>query len=158
MELVRRMPLRCSAAGCRYGRWRLLTTIVAGWSRKSWSNVRLDRSEELGAVPSHTSLNRGALIKLGIPESAIDMFGSEVTNTYQEVTSLREWAVRHHVHNIIVPTEVFSSRRVRWILEHQLADAGVKVQVDALDPTDYRRDQWWHSEQGLLNFQNEIIK
>jgi uncharacterized SAM-binding protein YcdF (DUF218 family) len=122
------------------------------------ADVGLDQSEALSIVPSHTSLIRGALIKLSVPDTAIEIFGSGVTNTYQEVMALREWAVRNRVHSIIVPTEVFSSRRVRWILEHELVGTEVKVQVAALDPTDYRRDQWWHSDQGLLNFQNEIIK
>jgi uncharacterized SAM-binding protein YcdF (DUF218 family) len=122
------------------------------------ANVHLDQSETIGAVPSHTSLNRGALISLGVPEAAIETFGNDVTNTHQEVLALREWAERSGVHSIIVPTEVFSSRRVRWILEHELAGTDVKVQVTALDPTDYSRDLWWHSDQGLLTFQNEIIK
>ena len=38
------------------------------------ANVRLDRLEGLGIVPSHTSLNRDALIKLGVPQTAIEPF------------------------------------------------------------------------------------
>jgi hypothetical protein len=85
-------------------------------------------------------------------------FGDDVSNTHQEVTALKEWAVRNSAHSIIVPTEAFSSRGVRWILEHKMADTGVKTQVAALDPTDYRRDQLWRTEQGVLNFQSEVIK
>jgi hypothetical protein len=95
------------------------------------ANVHLDQSEELGIVPSHSTLIHGALIKLGVPETAIEGFGNEVTNTYQEAMALREWMMRNRVHSVIVPTEVFSSRRVRWILEHELAGTGVKVQVAA---------------------------
>jgi uncharacterized SAM-binding protein YcdF (DUF218 family) len=144
------LSVRPMAAAEYYHRGLVKKVLVA--------NVRLDQSEALGIVPSHTSLIRGALIKLGVPEIAIENFGSGVTNTHQEVMALRAWAVRNRVHSIIVPTEVFPSRRVRWVLEHELAGTEVKVQVAALDPTDYRRDQWWRSDQGLLNFQNEIIK
>ena len=122
------------------------------------ANVHLDKSEELGVVPSHSTLIHGALLKLGVPDTAIEGFGNEVTNTYQEVIALREWVICNQVHGIIVPTEVFPSRRVRWILEHELAGLDVRVQVAALDPTDYHRDQWWRSDQGILNFQNEIMK
>jgi hypothetical protein len=122
------------------------------------ANVGLDQSELMGAVPSHTSLNRGALIKLGVPETAIEIFGSEVTNTFQEVIALREWAVRNRVHGLIVPTQEFSSRRVRWVLEQEFAGTGILIQVHAVNPTDYDYRVWWRSHQGLLAFQNEIIK
>ena len=41
------------------------------------SNVRLDQAEALGFLPSHTDLNRMVLIKLGVPEAAIEIFGIE---------------------------------------------------------------------------------
>jgi uncharacterized SAM-binding protein YcdF (DUF218 family) len=122
------------------------------------ANVGLDQSEALGAVPSHSSLIRGALLKFGVPEAAIASFGHEVRNTHEEVVALREWAIRGHLRSILVPTEVFSSRRVRWMLEHELAGNGIRIEVAAFDPTDYDRDHWWRSEQGILNFQNEVIK
>jgi uncharacterized SAM-binding protein YcdF (DUF218 family) len=122
------------------------------------ANVGLDQSEALGAVPSHFSLIQGALLKFGVPETAIESFGHEVRNTHEEVVALREWAVRGHFHSVLVPTEAFSSRRVRWMLEHELSGVGIRVEVAAFDPSDYDRDYWWRSEQGLLNFQNEVIK
>jgi uncharacterized SAM-binding protein YcdF (DUF218 family) len=144
------LSVRPMAAADYYHRGLVKKVLVA--------NVHLDQSEELGIVPSHSTLIHGALIKVGVPETAIEGFGNEVTNTYQEVMALREWVIGNRVHSVIVPTEVFSSRRVRWILEHELAGTGVKVQVSALDPTNYGRDQWWHNDQGPLNFQNEVIK
>jgi len=122
------------------------------------ANVHHDEAETRGIVPSHTDLNRNALINLGVPETAIEIIGRDVSNTYQEVVALREWAVRTHSHSIIVPTEIFSSRRVRWILEHAFRDTGVKIQVPAFDSPEYNRDEWWRNEQGLVIFQNEVIK
>jgi uncharacterized SAM-binding protein YcdF (DUF218 family) len=122
------------------------------------ANVHRDGAETRGIVPSHTDLNRGALINLGVPETAIEIFGSEVSNTYQEVVALREWAMRTHSRSVIVPTEIFSSRRVRWILAHVFRNTGVKIQVPTFDPPEYSRDEWWRSDQGLVTFQNEVIK
>jgi uncharacterized SAM-binding protein YcdF (DUF218 family) len=107
---------------------------------------------------SHTTWNRNVLLKLGVPETAIEIFGSELSNTYQEAAALREWAVRTHARSVIVPTEAFSSRRVRWVVEHELAGTGVQVQVPALDDIDYSPSDWWKDEKGVVAFQNEVIK
>jgi uncharacterized SAM-binding protein YcdF (DUF218 family) len=121
------------------------------------SNVRPGKAEML-FDSSHTTWNRNVLLKLGVPETAIEIFGSELSNTYQEAAALREWAVRTHARSVIVPTEAFSSRRVRWVVEHELAGTGVQVQVPALDDIDYSPSDWWKDEKGVVAFQNEVIK
>jgi uncharacterized SAM-binding protein YcdF (DUF218 family) len=144
------LPVRPAAAASYY-RAGLVTKVLI-------SNVHLDGVEMLGVVPSHTSLNRTAVVNLGVPDTAIELFGTDLTNTHEEVAALRDWALRTHAQRVIVPTEVFSSRRVRWMLHRVFAGTGVEIQVAALDPTEYSRDAWWRSEKGLISFQNEIIK
>src|ERR1700757_193097 len=60
--------------------------------------------------------SKAVLLKLGTPESAIEIFGHALSNTHQETLALRVWAEQHNLHSIIVPTETFSTRRVRWML------------------------------------------
>jgi uncharacterized SAM-binding protein YcdF (DUF218 family) len=122
------------------------------------ADVRRSPSEKLGVLPPHTELNRQVLLKLGVPEQAIETFGSASSNTREEALALRAWAEHTRSRTIIVPTEVFSSRRVRWMLEHVFAGSGVRVQVTALDALEYTRADWWRHEQGLIAFQNEVIK
>src|SRR5438876_1140298 len=45
------------------------------------SNVGGGRAEELGALPSHVTANRQVLVKLGVADSAIEVFGGKVMNT-----------------------------------------------------------------------------
>ncbi|MEA2987354.1 MAG: hypothetical protein QOG83_65, partial [Alphaproteobacteria bacterium] len=71
--------------------------------------------------------------------------------------ALRGWATRAGARSIIVPTEIFAARRLRWMLHRVFAD-DVTIRVPALDPLDYRRDNWWRNEAGLIGFQNEVIK
>ena len=122
------------------------------------SNVRLDKAETLGGLPSHTAMNRSVLLKLGVPDAAIETFGSELSNTYQEAVALREWAVRTHARSVIVPTQDFSSRRVRWVVKHELAGTAIEVQVPALDDPEYSLSDWWKNEKAIIEFQNEVIK
>jgi uncharacterized SAM-binding protein YcdF (DUF218 family) len=103
-------------------------------------------------------LNRVVLLKLGVPPEAIASFGIEVTNTYEEARALAEWAKANKIKSIIVPTDFFSTRRVRWILNKQLGSVGVRVEVQALSPLEYADDNWWQHEGAVNSFQLEVIK
>jgi uncharacterized SAM-binding protein YcdF (DUF218 family) len=61
------------------------------------------------------------LLKLGVPEGAIGMFGKENRSTWDEATALRDWADEHRVSRIIIPTEIFSARRVRWMFNREFS-------------------------------------
>jgi uncharacterized SAM-binding protein YcdF (DUF218 family) len=122
------------------------------------ASSRTSPSVKLGVSPSDLALNRAVLTKLGVPETAIETFGNELSSTFEESIALREWVERNRAMRIIVPTEVFSSRRVRWMLERALAGTGAQVRVPALESYEYRRDEWWRKEQGLIAFQNEFVK
>jgi uncharacterized SAM-binding protein YcdF (DUF218 family) len=121
------------------------------------SNVRPSRSEKLGIEISHVEANRQVLLKLGVPDSAIELFGENVANTRQEALALHQWAVAAGAHSVIVPTDMFSSRRLAWMLHRAFGDDAV-IHVVALDPLDYSRETWWQSEGGVIAFQNEFIK
>jgi uncharacterized SAM-binding protein YcdF (DUF218 family) len=114
-------------------------------------------AELLGALPTHTEANRNVLVRLGVSPTAIEIFGSSVRNTHDEAVALRDWAERSDAHSIIVPTEIFSTRRVKWVMRAVFANSAV-ISVPALDAQGYRRDDWWRHEGGLMAFQNEIMK
>jgi uncharacterized SAM-binding protein YcdF (DUF218 family) len=121
------------------------------------SNVAADNLERSGVVESHVAMNREVLLKLGVPASAIEVFGTNLKSTEQEVVALHDWAVQENVHSIIVPTESFVTRRLRWMVHHVFADED-DIEVIELSSAAYNRDDWWKTEAGVVGFQNEIIK
>jgi uncharacterized SAM-binding protein YcdF (DUF218 family) len=121
------------------------------------SNIGALPAEQLGALQSHVAANRNVLLKLGVPGDDIVIFGANLENTQQEVVALHLWAQQVGIHSIIVPTEIFGTRRLRWMLHHEFTDRP-DVRVVALDTPDYRRDNWWKSDVGIISFQNEILK
>jgi uncharacterized SAM-binding protein YcdF (DUF218 family) len=121
------------------------------------SSAHEGRVERLGVLPPHAEANRAVLLKLGVPAEAIEIFGSDLSNTHQEVLALHEWAARTGAHSIIVPTEIFAARRVRWML-HRVFDDATNIRVPAIEPAEYHGSDWWRDESGLLRFQNEILK
>jgi uncharacterized SAM-binding protein YcdF (DUF218 family) len=138
-------------AAARYYRERLAAKVLV-------AEVRPGPSTLIGVVPSHADLNRAVLVKLGVPAQAIETFGEGVTSTKEEALALRHWAERAGAVRIIVPTGLFSARRVRWMLQKAFAGSGISIDVPALDDPDYTSADWWLHEQGLISFQNEVIK
>jgi hypothetical protein len=97
------------------------------------------------------------LLELGTPASAIETFGNALRNTHQEVFALRAWLEHRNLRSIIVPTEIFSTRRVSWTL-HRAFPSKFMVRVIALDLPDYNRENWWQHRQGVTAFKTEVIK
>jgi uncharacterized SAM-binding protein YcdF (DUF218 family) len=108
--------------------------------------------------PTDSELNRTALLKLGVPPGAIEYFGNANSNTRKEAVAIRQWAERNAASAFIIPTEMFSARRVRWIFQRELSGRGVIIEVPSFEPLGYTRGEWWKAEQGVIAFQNELIK
>lgn len=121
------------------------------------SNARESPAEQLGVLLTHAAANRAVLLKLGVPAEAIESFGYNLRNTHDEALALRDWATQHDIRRIIVPTEIFAARRLRWMLHHVFGEKAT-VLVPALDPPEYRDDDWWQDEGGIISFQNEVLK
>jgi DUF218 domain len=115
-------------------------------------------SVALGVGAGHTEANRQVLLKLGVPASAIDTFGTANKNTKDEALALHAWAERHHASTIIIPVEIFAARRVRWMFDREFSGQLVQIAVQSFDPPNYARTSWWQNEYGLIAFQNEILK
>lgn len=123
------------------------------------SKVRVPPSVEIGALTSDTEDMRKVLLKLGVPNSAIETFGDANKNTREEAIALKSWADQNAVSVLIIPTEIFSARRVSWMFRREFAGTGVRIEVPSVDPARYyTRADWWKTEQGVISFQNEVLK
>jgi hypothetical protein len=122
------------------------------------SQVAPERYARLGGIPGHTDLNRMVLLKLGVPEAAIATFGQRNESTDDEAVALREWAVEHRVSRIIIPSEIFFTRRLRWIFDREFVGSAVHLEIAGFEPSKYTRAEWWKSNGGIIDFQNEFMK
>jgi uncharacterized SAM-binding protein YcdF (DUF218 family) len=123
------------------------------------SEVDDERSVGIGAQPGHTELNRRVLLRLDVPESAIETFGHANKNTEEEAVALKSWAKRNKPSVLIIPTEIFSARRVRWMFRNEFGGTAVRIEVPSFDPPKgYSRAGWWKTADGVVAFQNEVLK
>ena len=120
------------------------------------SQVEEGRVVSIGVVPGHTETNRQVLLKLGVPADAIETFGNANKSTRAEAVALGAWADRNNASTLIIPTEIFSARRVRFIFRRELPTKSIEVL--SLEPPEYGKGDWWKTDTGLVAFQNEILK
>ena len=119
----------------------------------------------MGLTVPEFVLAREILLTNGVPESAIEMIGTNVTSTRDEALAARAWLLTHHASRItdhasriIIPTDIFHTRRVRWIFQKALRGSRTEVHVAAVEVPRYTATNWWHHEEGLIAFQNEVVK
>jgi len=96
--------------------------------------------------------------KLGVPTASIVSLRDGVSNTYEEARSILGWAKTNNAKTIIVPTDLFHTRRVSWIFGKELDEAGIGVNVQAIKQPNYTRANWWQNMDGRAAFISEILK
>lgn len=114
--------------------------------------------EALGLIKSHTELCREVVVAKNVPNTAIHLIGTDVSSTWEEATALRKWALDENASHLIIPTEFPYTRRLRWIMDQTFEGTKTKVTITAIEPLEYNRSNWWTTEEGLINVQNELLK
>ncbi len=122
------------------------------------SQVAESHAVKVGIIQGHTEATYQALLKLGVPATAIETFGDSNRNTNDEADELRSWTDTHKAAAIIIPIEIFSSRRVYWIFHRKFSGLPIHIEVLAFDPSGFSRENWWRDDRGVVSFQNEVVK
>jgi uncharacterized SAM-binding protein YcdF (DUF218 family) len=121
-------------------------------------NPRHSPTVQLGLMPAEADISRNVLLKQNVPAGDIFVTSELATNSYDESIALRKWAKANHAARVIIPTDIFHTRRIRWLYGKELKGTGVRVEIEAVPALDYTADAWWQHEQGVIAFQNEILK
>jgi uncharacterized SAM-binding protein YcdF (DUF218 family) len=106
----------------------------------------------------HARLNREALMRHDVPPSAIAEFNYEVLSTYGEALGVLQWAKANRVRSIVIPIDMFSTRRVRWIFRRLLGPESINVTVHAIMSPWYSTNDWWRHQTARTDFRSEVLK
>jgi uncharacterized SAM-binding protein YcdF (DUF218 family) len=123
-----------------------------------YMNVKLSPAEEIGITLPEKEQTRRILLSNNVPETAMTMIGTNVASTYDEARAVRAWIEKSGAKSIIIPTDPFHTRRACWVFSKQLRNAKTEIHVVAINPVRYRADDWWRHEEGVIAFQNEVVK
>ena len=115
-------------------------------------------TDKIGITAGDTDVTKRILSRQGVPDSAVVEFGDEVSSTHEEAVALGSWVRKTGVKKIIIVSDPFHTRRVRWLFNKELQPAGAEILTVAAPSLKYDASNWWQTEQGLIEFQNELIK
>lgn len=115
-------------------------------------------TDKLGLSLSETEWEKRTLLKKGVPATAIEVIGHQVSSTYDEALVTKRWIEANHAKRILIPTDPFHTRRVEWLVRKVSKGTGVVIDVQPVPALNYKADNWWLHEEGLINFQNEVVK
>ena len=122
------------------------------------ASPRLRPTDEIGLTLRDTDVTKQILLKQGVPGAAISEFGMNVSSTYEEALALRNWVKQTGARKLLIISDLFQTRRARWLFRKQLKENGVQVIILSAPPLEYDATNWWKHEEGLIAFQNELIK
>lgn len=132
--------------------------VLDGGDVRPYSAARLYKSGFVRTVLVDSDDNRKLLVALGVPPSAIQTFGRGLKSTYEEACALAHWTSKNNAQRMIIPTELFFSRRVKWIFTHNLNGLGAEIVVDVVPISQYQANNWWMRQVGREQFEKEIVK
>ncbi len=115
-------------------------------------------TDKIGLTVADTEVTKRILSRQGVPDSAVAEFGDEVSSTHEEALALGTWIRKTGAKKIIIVSDPFHTRRVRWLFNKELQPAGTEILTAAAPSLKYDVSNWWQTEQGLIEFQNELIK
>ncbi len=122
------------------------------------SSTRIRRYQKNGLQPAETDLVRSILLKEGVPDAAITAIGENNATTRDEAVALGAWCLENHAKSVIIPTDLFHTHRASWLFKKTFQSPNVSVEVIACEQPEYSASNWWQHEEGIIAFQNEVLK
>jgi len=111
----------------------------------------------LGVDMTEAELTKLALIKLGVPDSSIDLL-KEGSSTLEESDAILKYCVEKKINQIEIVSSRFHTRRVRSVFKEKFAEENIEVKIIGAPAVGYEESKWWESEYGLLALNNEYVK
>lgn len=96
----------------------------------------------------------------GVPDERVDVLMTPVDGTHEEAEVVKEYAVEHGLHSVLIVTSAYHSRRALWTFSRVFRDTGMQVGLAAVSPgTDSPPPAtWWLSVRGWRMVPTEYVK
>tara|TARA_Y100001934_G_scaffold283432_1_gene403215 strand:- start:3308 stop:4015 length:708 start_codon:yes stop_codon:yes gene_type:complete len=122
------------------------------------SNPRLTQTDLLGLTRPASKFTINTLKMLNVPDAAIQLIGTNVTSTFEEAKALHDWGRETGATTVMVPTDSFHTRRTHWVMNRLSGSGDFRIHTWAIPAQKFDIADWWTEEEGVIYFQNEVIK
>ena len=107
---------------------------------------------------SDMQITKDLLISEGVPTEDALFFGKDVTSCHDEAVALAKFVPEARIKSLLIPTDPFHTRRVKWIFTRALRGTGCAVYVRSTEPPNYSVQNWWRQEDGVITLAQEMGK
>ncbi len=121
-------------------------------------HVEPSPTTELGLTPTEQDLTRQILLQQGVPASDLITIGHNVSSSYEEALAVQQWLSTNQNQHLLIPTDPFHTRRVNSLYHKLLRDTPTQLSIQSVPQPQYSPSNWWQTEEGLIAFQNEVVK
>ncbi|MDP5170774.1 MAG: YdcF family protein [Bacteroidia bacterium] len=113
--------------------------------------------QALGMTYTGSEVMRDALLMGGVDSSHVNII-PRGTSTFEESEEILGYCLAQGYHRVMIVSSLHHTRRIGHVFRDKFRDAGIEVNVQGADPIEYRADQWWLDEDGLIFVVNEYAK
>lgn len=104
-----------------------------------------------------SDITKKKIVQNGVPDTLV-YCTHEGTSTIEEAQTILRYCVQQHVSSIIVVSSFFHTARVNRVYRKVFANSSIRVAVRGAHSVRFDEDNWWKSEDGLIGFNNEMMK
>jgi len=122
--------------------------VISGWDNRE------DRN------PLFYELSMRRMQQEGVPPTQIEVAPGQAGGTYDESLLVREYAVEHRLHRLLIVTSGYHSRRALWSIRRACEGSGIEVGIDSA-PTGWQTPSpwlWWSKRKGWKLVAGEYVK
>lgn len=101
--------------------------------------------------------SKKVLNHLNVPDSAIELLVCG-TSTKEEADTILQYCLSHNIKEITIISSEFHTKRIRYTYKELFDKNDISVYIEGAKNPAYDASNWWKSESGLINCNNEWIK
>ena len=111
-----------------------------------------------GIADSSEAIKKRELRKLGVPADSIIAIPNEIAHDWEFADQLQKWLGSHPKERVVVIARLFTTRKLRIILENTLTDTQLsRVGFYAIRDRRFNESNWWRTRTGIKDFVNSAI-
>jgi uncharacterized SAM-binding protein YcdF (DUF218 family) len=111
-----------------------------------------------GVQTTWLELRRVGLVRLSIPDDAIEPIPQISDSTYEEALHSRDIMLAHGWHSAILVTDPFHMRRATLTFRQAFDGAGLVVLASPADGSRNGVDNWWTDRNAIMRVGQEYLK
>ncbi len=120
-------------------------------------NIHYDALILYGDTVYESDITRLRIIQKGVPDSVLVAL-HEGTSTFEEAEEIKAYCATHSLTSSVIVSSLFHTARVHSVYKKVFRDSNIKICIRGAHSVRFDEKQWWKTEEGLIAFQNEVVK